>query len=142
MATISAQDLESEQLIAKILENDLLLLESFNHAEKDQLDQILAISARAQGRVPKYSKTVLDSGNILDADSDIAFKLYVTDARLTTDAACAQAMQNQANVQDTLDRQYALKLAAAERYVVPINWTDYNIWFNLIAGVMFSGNLI
>ncbi|RDB30352.1 ATP-dependent RNA helicase DEAH12, chloroplastic [Hypsizygus marmoreus] len=112
--TAVAQDLLSEQLIAQLLESDLLFLESAKQAEKFQLDQVLAVSARAQGRVPKYSKETLGSITS-DSDVDLAFELYVSDALASNDAAYAQAIQSETHAIDTVDRQYALKVAAAER---------------------------
>ncbi|KAF8067842.1 hypothetical protein FPV67DRAFT_1626064 [Lyophyllum atratum] len=113
--TAVAQDILSEQLIAQLLDNDLLLLDSFKQAEKLQLDQVVAASARTQGRIPKYSK--LDSASmVIDADVDLAFQLYLSDARVSNDASYAQAVQSQTYTVNTADHQYAQKLAANERH--------------------------
>ena len=108
---ITGADLQSEQLIARLLENDLLSFQSFKQAENLQLEQVLATSAEAQGRIVDPSTKITS-----DADADLAFELYVEDARVSSDAAYAQAMQYEANARETSDHQYALRLAAAERY--------------------------
>ena len=109
---ISSVDLLSEQLIARLLENDLLSLQSFKQAESLQLEQVLATSAETHGRIIGHSIKMTS-----DADEDLAYELYVENARVSSDAAYAQAMQNEANARETRDHQYALQLAAAERYV-------------------------
>jgi len=113
---ITGADLQSEQLIARLLENDLLLLQSFKQAETLQLEQVLATSAEADGHIIDDSIKTTPAMPPADADADLAFELYVEDARVTSDAAYAQAMQNEANARETMDHQYALQLAAAERY--------------------------
>lgn len=111
VVTGSDSDLLSEQLIARLLETDLLILESAKQAERLQLDQVIAVSARAQGRIPRYTKGVMEETR----DSDLAFEMYVSEARVSGDAAYARAVQSQGHVADTIDRQYAQKLAAGER---------------------------
>ncbi|KAG5643076.1 hypothetical protein DXG03_001604 [Asterophora parasitica] len=59
-------------------------------AERLQLDQVLAVSARATGRIPKYPK----SDDKDEADADLAFQMYISDAHVMNDAAYAQAIQN------------------------------------------------
>ncbi|KAG6916428.1 hypothetical protein DXG01_006832 [Tephrocybe rancida] len=115
MATVAhAHDVLSEQLIAQLLQEDLNLLESFRQAEKLQLDQVMATSARAQGRIPTYSK---QNAVVNDPDNDavLAFEMYVADARVSSDAAYAQTVQNEAFTANTVDWQFAQRLAANER---------------------------
>ena len=108
---ITGADLQSEQLITRLLEKDLLSLQSFKQAESLQLEQVLATSAEEHGKISDDSIKITS-----DADADLAFELYVKDARVSSDAAYAQAIQNEANARETMDRQYALQVAAAERY--------------------------
>ncbi|KAG6816774.1 hypothetical protein H0H87_003037 [Tephrocybe sp. NHM501043] len=110
----SVYDFASEQLIAQLLQEDLTLMDSYRQAEKLQLDQVIATSARAQGHIPKYSKDDTVSNN-LDTDADIAFELYVSDARVSSDAAYAQTVQNEAFTANTVDMQMAQRMAANER---------------------------
>lgn len=110
MAT--STDVLSELLISQLLEEDLLLLSSAKEAEKLQLDQVLAISARSKGRIPRFSN--LTSSSIPPSDSDIAFQIYAADARVTSDAAYAQSLQLSAGA-NIADMQYAQTVAAAEK---------------------------
>lgn len=113
---VVGDDLLSERLISQLLENDLLLLESMKAAEKLQLDQVMAVSARAKGRIPKFSK--VESTISPEMDGDLAVRLYISDARVNNDVAFAQSIQNETHVENTTNHQYALKVAAAERQVL------------------------
>ena len=110
------EDLLSEQLIAQILQNDQLLLESFKQAERLQLDYVVAASDGAQddddapmniSETPRFTSP--------ESDGDLASEFYLADALVSTDAAYAQSVQNAAQVAITADWQYAQKIAAAER---------------------------
>ncbi|KAJ7487800.1 hypothetical protein FB451DRAFT_1528476 [Mycena latifolia] len=103
------EDVLSELLIAQLLEEDLCLLGSAKEAERLQLDQVIAISTRATGRIPKFSASTGVS-EVKD-DADIALEIYAEDARLSSDSAYAQRIQSS----NIADRQYAQKVAAAER---------------------------
>lgn len=105
-----ADDLLSELLIAQLLEEDLGLLGSAKEAERLQLDQVLAVSARAQGRIPKFSGAL--AAPVVKDDEDIALEIYIEDARVSSDAAYAQCIQNSTFA----DMQYAQKVAAAEKW--------------------------
>ncbi|KAJ7152586.1 hypothetical protein C8R43DRAFT_1003009 [Mycena crocata] len=107
--TSCEDDVLSELLIAQILEEDLRLLNSTKEAERLQLDQVLAVSARAKGRIPKFSASAATL--VLKNDEDIALEIYAEDARLSSDAAYAQRIQ----ASGLADMQYAQKLAAAEK---------------------------
>ncbi|KAJ7151190.1 hypothetical protein C8R46DRAFT_1008020 [Mycena filopes] len=100
-------DVLSEILIAQLLEEDVRLLGATKEAERIQLDQVLAVSARAKGRVPKFSQP----SAVVKDDEDIALEIYAEDARLSSDAAYAQRVQNAG----LADMQYAQKVAAAEK---------------------------
>ncbi|KAG6836717.1 putative NRPS-like protein biosynthetic cluster [Arthromyces matolae] len=104
----------SEQLISQLLQDDLALLESYRQAEKLQLDQVIATSARASGRIPKYSKQNIANDH-MDVDGDLAFEVFVADALSNSDAAYAQTIQNETFTTNTVDLQFAQRLAANER---------------------------
>ncbi|KAJ6631063.1 hypothetical protein B0H10DRAFT_1980669 [Mycena sp. CBHHK59/15] len=110
--TSSEDEVLSELLIAQLIEEDLRLLGSAKEAERLQLDQALAVSARAKGRVPKFSGSVAAS-EIKD-DEDIALEIYAGDARVSSDAAYAQRVQ----ASNVADLQYAQKVAAAEKKIM------------------------
>ncbi|KAJ7135966.1 hypothetical protein C8R44DRAFT_769368 [Mycena epipterygia] len=102
-------DVLSELLIAQLLEEDLRLLGSAKEAERLQLDQVLAISARAKGRIPKFSGS---AGALVEKeDEDVALEIYAQDARVSSDTAYAHRIQ----ASNTADMQYAQKVAAAEK---------------------------
>ncbi|KAJ7857297.1 hypothetical protein B0H14DRAFT_2751532 [Mycena olivaceomarginata] len=99
----------SEILIAQLLEEDLRLLGSAKEAERLQLDQVFAVSARATGRIPKFSaKTGVST---TQDDEDLALALLAEDARVSSDAAFAQRVQ----ASTIADVHYAQKVAAAEK---------------------------
>ncbi|KAG6861297.1 hypothetical protein C0995_001851 [Termitomyces sp. Mi166 len=114
--TFASHDVLSERLISQILQDDLAMLESYRQAEKLQLDQVFATSARAHGRIPKYSKQDAIKDH-LDIDADYAFELYVSDALSSSDASYAQTVQNEVFTTNTVDWQLAQKLAANERKI-------------------------
>ncbi|KAJ7627525.1 hypothetical protein DFH06DRAFT_1227387 [Mycena polygramma] len=100
-------DILSEILIAQLLQEDLCFLGSAKEAERLQLDQVFAVSARAKGRIPKFSEAALAPKE----DEDVALEILAEDARVTSDAAYAQRVQSST----IADMQYAQKVAAAEK---------------------------
>ncbi|KAJ7755328.1 hypothetical protein DFH07DRAFT_743267 [Mycena maculata] len=102
-------DMLSELLIAQLLEEDLRLLGSAKEAERLQFDQVIAASALAKGRIPKFSGSV--GVPVAKDDEDIALEIYAQDARLSSDSAYAQRIQSSG----LADMQYAQKVAAAEK---------------------------
>ncbi|KAG5654567.1 hypothetical protein H0H81_000092 [Sphagnurus paluster] len=113
--TAVADDLLSEQLIAQLLQNDLADLESSMQAEKLQLDQVIAVSGGARGR--KSPKDSSDALAAPDTDAELALRMYISDAQLINDGEYAQAIQSQTSAADTVDWQYAQRLAANERKI-------------------------
>jgi hypothetical protein len=109
--TSCEDDVLSEILIAQLLEEDLRLLGSAKEAERLQLDQVLAISARAKGRIPKFSATT--GASVIKGDEDVALEVLAEDARVSSDAAYAQRVQTST----IADMQYAQRVAAAEKSV-------------------------
>ena len=119
-------ELLSEQCIAQILENDLRLLESVKQAEKLQLDNVVAVSAQAQGgRIPEFSQAPQP-----ELDVNLAFETYLSDARTSNDGAYAQLIQNEIQAKITQDWQYAQRVSAAER-------SERHICFVLLASSGF-----
>ncbi|KAJ6571684.1 hypothetical protein B0H19DRAFT_936268 [Mycena capillaripes] len=102
-------DVLSEILIAQLLEEDLRLLGSAKEAERLQLDQVFAASARANGRIPKFSGSA--GTLVVKDDEDVALEIIAEDARVSSDAALAQRVQ----ASTMADMQYAQKVAAAEK---------------------------
>ncbi|KAJ7096690.1 hypothetical protein B0H15DRAFT_826053 [Mycena belliarum] len=107
--TSCEDDVLNDLLIAQLLEEDLRLLGSAKEAERLQLDQVIAVSARATGRIPKFSAST--GAYITKDDADIALEIYAKDSRLSSDAAYARRIQTSA----IADMQYAQKVAAAEK---------------------------
>jgi hypothetical protein len=105
-------DVLSELLIAQLLEEDLRLLGSVQEAERLQFDQVIAVSARATGRIPKFSGAAGVHAAAKD-DGDFALEIYTEDARISSDSAYAQRVQTS----NVADLQYAQKVAAAEKSV-------------------------
>ncbi|KAF7323970.1 RBR-type E3 ubiquitin transferase [Mycena kentingensis (nom. inval.)] len=103
MSTTEADTL-SELLIAQLLQEDLFLANATSEAERIQLNQVLAVSAHASGKIPKFAKPDVD-------DATVALEVCAQDAQLSSDALYAQRIQNAS----VADMQYAQKLAAAEK---------------------------
>ncbi|KAK7046632.1 RBR-type E3 ubiquitin transferase, partial [Favolaschia claudopus] len=109
-----ADEILSEILIAQLLEEDLRAVESAKEAERLQLDQVFAVSARASGRIPKFSAS---AKSVIQNDADfvffgvVALAFLAADARISSDAAFAQRVQ----ASTIADLQYAQQVAAAEK---------------------------
>ncbi|KAF5383165.1 hypothetical protein D9615_004990 [Tricholomella constricta] len=114
MTAAVAHDLLSEQLIAELLENDLRSLESMKPAEKLQADKLVTATS-AQGRIKRSNPD--SAATTPDSDADLAFQMYLFDSRVANDAAYAQSIQNETSTMDTVDRQYAQRLATNERKI-------------------------
>ncbi|KAF7349314.1 RBR-type E3 ubiquitin transferase [Mycena sanguinolenta] len=98
----------SEILIAQLLQEDLESLSSAKQAERLQLDQVFAASARLAGRIPKFSTP---TASVAQDDGDFALAIYAEDARVSSDAALAQRVQ----ASTLADMHYAQRVAAAEK---------------------------
>ncbi|KAJ7598759.1 hypothetical protein C8J56DRAFT_814955 [Mycena floridula] len=102
----------SEQLIAQLLQEDLAMLEQVREVERQQLDHILALSAKPSGRIPKLSSSV---AHPTDADEELALR----QALCNNDAALALSL----HATLVADQQYAQRLAAAEsKYMVDLEF--------------------
>ena len=102
-------DLLSELLIAKLLEEDMQLLESTRAAEELQFNEAVNSSALAAGRFPKKLK----SGATMHKDP--VLDVFASELVAAKDALLAQSMQQAENSNMVVSRQYAQKLAAAEK---------------------------
>ncbi|CAL1708948.1 unnamed protein product [Somion occarium] len=107
---MSSPDVLSELLVAQLLEEDMRTFADAREAERLQMTQVLADSSRASGRIPKKF-------NIKDtmSDGDVALQLMAEEARLSGDAALAQALQHSVDSSVTAGQQEAQRLAAAEK---------------------------
>ncbi|RPD65724.1 hypothetical protein L226DRAFT_501257 [Lentinus tigrinus ALCF2SS1-7] len=104
-------DLMNELLIAKLLEDDMRELENLKAAEEVQLNETLATSALAAGRFPKKGK----SGVLGRTDHDVVLDVLQAELHANKDALMAQALQHAEDSNMVASRQYAQRLAAAEK---------------------------
>ncbi|KAL7284060.1 hypothetical protein ACG7TL_001337 [Trametes sanguinea] len=105
------QDLLTEQLIARLLEDDLQDMENARAAEALQLSETFRVSALAAGRFPKNVQAVKTD----PSDEDLAMEVLAAEIIASKDALIAQELQHAEESDLTASRQYAQKLAAAER---------------------------
>ncbi|KAI0371250.1 hypothetical protein BV20DRAFT_965420 [Pilatotrama ljubarskyi] len=111
MAATANNDMLTELLIAQMLEQDMRNLEDTRTAEQLQLGEALRTTALAAGRFPKRSQlTAL--GN---SDQDVALELLSAEIMANKDAIIAQTLQHAEDSNIIASRQYAQKLAAAEK---------------------------
>ena len=109
-----ANDLLSELLIARLLQEDLDLWASAVEAERIQLDGILTSSApdtmdhNIEIICPSISEPLVDDG-------DLALAIFAADARLTSDAAYVESLQLSEEASFVASQQYAQTVAAAEK---------------------------
>ena len=99
---MASVDTLSELLIAQLLEDDMRMLTDAREAERLQLTDIPGKAAPQN----------------VESDEDIAFKLFMEEARLNGDAALAQALQQSTDSSAIAGQQLAQKLAAAEKKFV------------------------
>jgi len=103
----SEDEMLSQQLIARLLDEE----RSFAAAEAFQLHQALRDSApKGKGRPGQH----LD-GPLQDQDSHMAIRMMANEAWAAADSAIAQHVQHRESAQASSDRQYAMRLAAAEQ---------------------------
>jgi len=105
----SSIDIETELLIAKLLEEDLTAIENGKVAEKLQLNLVLHDDPNT---TQPHSQKV---DNDPDTDEDVAIRMFAESARVTADAAFAQSLYNPF---DVASYQLAQKLAAAEKKIM------------------------
>ena len=106
-------DMLNELLIARLLEEDMVAMENMRAAEEVQLNEALATSALAAGRFPRKGKRgAAQAGN---RDADAVLDVFKAEVKANRDALMAQALQHAEESKMAASRQYAQKLAAAER---------------------------
>ena len=105
----SSIDIETELLIAKLLEEDLTTIENGKVAEQLQLN--LVLHGDPNTTQPHSQKVDNDP----DTDEDAAIRMLAESARVTADAALAQSLYNPF---DVASYQLAQKLAAAEKKIM------------------------
>ncbi|KAI0659334.1 hypothetical protein C8Q70DRAFT_987272 [Cubamyces menziesii] len=104
-------DVLTELLIARMLEDDMKELENAKAAEQLQLSEALRTSALAAGRFPKKVLPVPLGQN----DQDIALEILSAEIAANKDAIFAQALQHAEDRDLVASQQYAQRLAAAEK---------------------------
>ncbi|KAI0747012.1 hypothetical protein C8Q80DRAFT_812908 [Daedaleopsis nitida] len=109
-------DMLNELLIAKLLEDDMRESENTRTAEELQLKEALASSALAAGRFPRKVNGGRQSGGfIVRDDQDVVFDILAAEINANKDAIMAQTLQHAEDSNMTASRQYAQRLAAAEK---------------------------
>lgn len=111
---IANDDMLNELLIAKLLEDDMHALENARAAETLQLQEALSTSALAAGRFPK--KNVKNRGS--SDHEDVVLDVLAAEIYANRDALLAQALQHAEDSAMAASRQYAQRLAAAEKKCV------------------------
>ena len=104
----------NELLIAKLLEEDMQMLENTLMAEELQVHETLDSSAMAAGLFPKKR---MRTGAALkdDQDHNVVLGVLAAEVRANKDALLAQSLQHSEDSNMAISRQYALKLAASEK---------------------------
>ena len=105
----SSLDIETELLIARLLEEDLAAIENGKAAERLQLNLVLHNDPKI---TQPHSQKVDDDP---DTDGDVAIRMFAENARVTADAALAHSLRN---TFDVASYQLAQKLAAAEKKIM------------------------
>ena len=116
MAEVASQlnnDMLNELLIAKLLEEDMRLLENTRAAEELQLKEALNTSALAAGRFPK--RFAAKANGTPRNNEDVVLQVLAAEVTANKDALMAQALQHSEDSNMAASRQYAQKLAAAEK---------------------------
>lgn len=110
-------DVQSQLLIVNILEDDLSLWVSTLQAAEIQFDEILIGSAQDfTDRKQDASSTVIPTTPSPQIDdADLAFKTFLADMRLTSDATYVESLQGSEEALFSQSRQYALSVAASEK---------------------------
>jgi hypothetical protein len=111
---MEVDDIPTQLLIARILEEELNLWASALNAGQIQLEEVLI------GSTQDFAESnILDSTPDLKPppidDADLALALFSADVRLTSDAAYAESLQVSQETLFAENRQYALSVAAAEK---------------------------
>lgn len=108
-----SEEIQSELLIAQLLEEELECWSSAMEAERLQLDAILTASE------PEYAKTdcaISEPPPPLEAyDSNFALAIFTSDARLTSDTAYVESLQITEESEFVTNQQFAQRVAAKEK---------------------------
>ena len=114
VASHANADMLNELLIAKLLEDDMLALENARAAEELQFHEALSSSALASGGFPDKAKASA-VGAVGKTDNDLVLDVLGAEINASKDALMAQALQHAEDSNMAASRQYAQKLAAAEK---------------------------
>ncbi|KAI6021711.1 hypothetical protein BKA83DRAFT_610824 [Pisolithus microcarpus] len=112
----TASDLGSNLLIAHLIDQDLQALTDAQVAENVQLESVLAISAFRNGALPRFTRRVEEAEGV-PHDAATAMGIFLSDARLASDYAVAEALQAAQESAFTAGQQLAQKLAAEEKKI-------------------------
>ncbi|KAM5533573.1 hypothetical protein V8D89_012789 [Ganoderma adspersum] len=108
-------DMLTELLIAKLLEEDMLSIETMRAAEELQFHEALNSSALAAGHFPKKFQPASGTNAVRQTDHDFAMGVLAAEINANKDALMAQALQHAEDSNMAAGRQYAQKLAAGEK---------------------------
>ncbi|KAI6134825.1 hypothetical protein EDD17DRAFT_1548966 [Pisolithus thermaeus] len=112
----TASDLGSNLLIAHLINQDLQALTDAQVAENVQLESVLAVSAFRNGAMPRFARRVKEAKGV-PHDAAAAMNIFLSDARLASDHAVAEALQAAQESVFTAGQQLAQKLAAEEKKI-------------------------
>ncbi|KAI0336752.1 hypothetical protein GY45DRAFT_1315385 [Cubamyces sp. BRFM 1775] len=104
-------DVLTELLIARMLEDDMKQLEDAKAAEQLQLSEALRTSALVAGHFPKKVQPAPLGQN----DQDMALEILSAEIAASKDALFAQALQHAEDRDLVASQHYAQRLAAAEK---------------------------
>ncbi len=115
VASNANPDMLTELLIAKLLEDDMRSIENTRAAEEFQFHEALNSSVLAAGRLPKKLQPQSGTNPVRQTDHDLAMDVLAAEINANKDALIAQALQHADDRNMAVSRQYAQKLAAAEK---------------------------
>lgn len=109
-------DLSSEVLIARPIEEDLQYLKDAEQAEKIQLESVLMVSAFRSGKIPKFTRNKSTTPQGYD-DARIATEMFLSGAQSISDHAVAETLQLSQEAAFIAGQQLAQKVAAEENKI-------------------------
>ncbi|KAL4073615.1 hypothetical protein J3A83DRAFT_4357612 [Scleroderma citrinum] len=117
MTTSSTEgDLDTELLIARLIEGDLQSLKDAQYAEKIQLESVLAVSSFKSRIKAKFTRKRMSTTQDCD-DAKIAMEIFLSGAQTISDHAVAEALQVSQEAGFIAGQQLAQKIAAEETKV-------------------------
>jgi len=111
--SIMRSDVVDGLLVAEILQRDLDDIFNANEAEKMQIEEVLAASARTARVIPNL--TSVREYNETTLDHDIALQLVAADARRVSDSAYAESLQLDQDAAFVANQQEAQRVVASDK---------------------------